>query len=409
MKCNNQVNRIRNITAGMASPNEQPTSTHEANRVSSPQPNTSTQPARPASIVSSRMTDVGSDDGNATKSPQGPDAPSQPETTNTALSSKGAMSLQSARKNYPAGRQPKRGSLASSTGAASSTGNRSHVPSLTSNAFFRPMSSQKLQAQRAVAKPTTPLQPMPEPENFDETMTDAGASVIPPDSQQPSAFANRRLASDASARPYSRGTEMADQETLDRLTANTSPTQGHFPNGSLTDSVRPLHGRTGSGPDEQPKSAGPGKSSRSFRSSFLLPGRSDQGQSTRHRSTDGAEKLSSSASSPRLHAVDSRGRPIKSRDQQSQNNRGWVYQYFEGNTIFCLGGRWQNTKHRPVNIATGIFVLVPCILFFVFEASWLWHNISPALPIVFAYLACICMSSFVHASVSDPGVSTTKI
>ena len=51
------------------------------------------------------------------------------------------------------------------------------------------------------------------------------------------------------------------------------------------------------------------------------------------------------------------------------------------------------------------FVLTPGVLFFIFSAPWLWYNISPAIPIIFAYVFYICMSSFIHASVSDPGVS----
>lgn len=38
------------------------------------------------------------------------------------------------------------------------------------------------------------------------------------------------------------------------------------------------------------------------------------------------------------------------------------------------------------------------------RAEWLWLNVSPALPITFAYLFLLCMSSFIKASVSDPGV-----
>lgn len=39
------------------------------------------------------------------------------------------------------------------------------------------------------------------------------------------------------------------------------------------------------------------------------------------------------------------------------------------------------------------------------SAPYLWHNVSPAVPLVFAYIFFICVSSFVHASFSDPGVS----
>jgi palmitoyltransferase ZDHHC9/14/18 len=81
-----------------------------------------------------------------------------------------------------------------------------------------------------------------------------------------------------------------------------------------------------------------------------------------------------------------------------------VHQYFEGNTFFCLGGRFQNSRQRPINIATGLLIVIPCVLFFIFEASWHWYNLSPAVPITFAYLSYICISSFVHASVTDPGI-----
>jgi len=38
------------------------------------------------------------------------------------------------------------------------------------------------------------------------------------------------------------------------------------------------------------------------------------------------------------------------------------------------------------------------------RAPWLWHNVSPAIPIFFAYFVFICISSLIHASVTNPGV-----
>ena len=40
------------------------------------------------------------------------------------------------------------------------------------------------------------------------------------------------------------------------------------------------------------------------------------------------------------------------------------------------------------------------------SAPWLWRHVSPAIPILYAYIFVVCMSSFIHASVTDPGVST---
>ncbi|PHH92994.1 hypothetical protein CDD83_2483 [Cordyceps sp. RAO-2017] len=397
---------------------------------------------RPVSVVSSRIADVASEAAGdarpprygSSPPPKGPDLASRPDirpdTAQTGASPKAAWPAPQARRtSYASGLPAKRGSIASvsnaSAGRAPSLTTKTHVPSITSNAFFHPMSSQKLQAQRAaVSRPAAalrrPSQPQPHLADLDDAATDLGGSVV-----NENIVAHHRQLSGADnqrARAPSRGTEMTEHENFDRVTGNTSPSHGHNPNGSQPDSVRPLRRTSNPRPrlsvtaERGFKDLGslpsPIKSSRSFRSSFLLPNRSDHGQASQNRSTEGAEKLSSSNSSPRLRPVDSLGQPAPpSAKAQAQVGRGTparpegrVYQYFDGNTVFCLGGRWQNTKHRPINVATGLLVLVPCVLFYVFEASWLWHNVSPAIPITFAYLTYICLSSFLHASVSDPGI-----
>jgi palmitoyltransferase ZDHHC9/14/18 len=193
----------------------------------------------------------------------------------------------------------------------------------------------------------------------------------------------------------------------DRITANTSPTHGHNATASITDSVRPLQRKQAEGRkltvvvDKGFKAGNlptPVRTPRSFRSSFLMPG-----QQNGNREIEGGEKLESVASSPQLPPENPNTKPVSKKDK-IKSKLGYNYQYFEGNTIFCLGGRLQNSRQRPVNIATGSFVVIPALLFFIFSASWIWHNISPAIPITFAYLFYICMSSFIHASVTDPGV-----
>lgn len=215
--------------------------------------------------------------------------------------------------------------------------------------------------------------------------------------------------------PPSRGTEMTEQETYDRITANTSPTHGHHTAGSLSESVRPLQRKAPENRGlsiniEKSKKGGsnvptPAKSPRSFRSSFLLP-KGESASNPSNRSMPGAEKLSSGASTPQLTptvttAHTEPAKPVKAKPV----NLGRNHEYFEGNTFFCIGGRLQNTRHRPVNIATGSLVVMPAVLFFIFSAPYLWVNASPAVPIVFAYIFYISISSFLHASGSDPGVS----
>jgi palmitoyltransferase ZDHHC9/14/18 len=390
--------------------------------------------AGPPSIISSRMTDIASDDGRDQEVPASTnlrrrpsDGTSRPGTARTGMSSSRGTRppVQHLRKNYVSGLAAKRGSIGAGSMAGSISGrppssaSRSHVPSLTSHAFFHPMSSQKLQAQRGGTRPPTTGTQQRAP--IDDTAADLGGSVA-----RQSVISNpvgrlaRQLTDEGDMKPPpSRGTEMTDQETYDRITANTSPTHGHHYTGSMSESVRPLQKKpkenlnlslnVDKGFKERVNLPTPMKSPRSFRSSFLLPGKSDPPHNGSNRGMHGAEKLSSAASSPRLDAADPEPRHIKSKEKNAKPaNLGSVYQYFDGNTVFCFGGRFQNTKHKPVNIATGLAVVIPAVLFFVFSAPWLWFNISPAIPISFGYLFYVCISSFFHASVSDPGVSSFR-
>ncbi|KAL8366909.1 hypothetical protein RB595_003226 [Gaeumannomyces hyphopodioides] len=388
--------------------------------------------AGPPSIISSRMTDIASDDGMDGELQQAPgnrrsqiasDAASRPGTARTGASSRAQSHSIPLRQALTA----KRGSVAASSIAGSSAGrpssvSRSHVPSLTSHAFFRPMSSQKLQAQRGAARPSALARNSRVEDDIHDgahTMSRRSITSDITNSQVIARFEHPQPTDDAYARPPpSRGTEFTEPGTYDRITANTSPTYGHYPTGSLSESVRPLQGMPSEGRDNAggltvrvDKNFKPGnglptpvRTPRSFRSSFLLPTRNDGSQSGANRSMQGGEKLESGASSPQLT-------PSAPADPNAQSGAdkiaaaiGRNFEYFEGNTVFCLGGRLQNTRSQPVNVATGSLVVVPSILFFAFCAPWLWDNVHPAVPIMFAYIFFLCVSSFIHASSSDPGI-----
>lgn len=363
-----------------------------------------------ASVLSTQMTDIASEDGRepAETSGQKPTHRSRQSIQTTA--SRPNTGISSQRGNAPPGRRgyashssAQRGSISgSSAGRPLSSTSRSHVPTLTSLAFFRPMSSQRLQAQRG-SRPAVMGQQM-----YEEDLEGGNRQSV-------NSGNNMRqvadLAEDPDRAPPSRGTEMTEPETVDRRTFNTSPTRSQFVAGSLTDSVRPLQRNPANTKglslnlDKSYKNSNnlatgtPSKSPRSFRSSFLLPARSDpavDGGSSRNN--QGREKLHSVASSPGLTPID--------KPRQVPNPKlGKNFEYFTGNTVFFWGGRLQNTRNRPVSIATCLAVLIPSVLFFVFSAPWLWHNISPAIPVVFAYMFYISMSSYAHASLTDPGVS----
>lgn len=409
----------------MASDNTSASMPPPAGRPSTPNP---PDPQRPPSVISSRMTDLASNDGRepepapATMHP--PEVRPQSALNMNEGTSRSATSTKGVSANRTAWPQPspsRRGqgpsvigrhisrSGSTSTSAAGrpqSAASRTHVPSLTSHAFFRPMSSQRLQAQRSGSRAPTPGQAGTSDDGSAEDGNNTARQSLQ-SNQTPKAGPS--ISEDQELPPPpSRGTEMTEPETSGRVTSNTSPTYGHHGTGSLSESVRPLQ-RNNLNPnglsvnvDKSYKNGGglppPSKSPRSFRSSFLLPARAEAAPNSPNRSAQGREKLSSAASSPALI-------PAHHHAETPKTRLGRNYEYFNGNTRFWLGGRLQNTRDRPVNIATGVFVLIPGVLFFLFSAPWLWYNISPAIPIIFAYVFYICMSSFVHASVSDPGVS----
>lgn len=214
--------------------------------------------------------------------------------------------------------------------------------------------------------------------------------------------------------PPSRGTEMTGRETFGRQTANTSPT-GHYASPSVSESVRPLHKQTAENKGLTVKldnnfrnqAQSSPLTPHSFRSGFLS--RSNAGENGSNRNMAGAEKLGSLDSTPNYPGDSAKDHPdTDAKAQPVRRDFGRNWEYFTGNTVFCAGGRLQNTRSRPVNIATGGFVVVPVVLFFVFSAYDLWYYVSPAVPIIFAYLAFICISSFLHASLTDPGVSVSS-
>lgn len=202
--------------------------------------------------------------------------------------------------------------------------------------------------------------------------------------------------------PPSRGTDITDRDMPDRTTANSTPTgaetvRSHGESITPLQRPRPQHLNLANvhGHDAGKNPPAPSKSPRSFRSSFMISSR--EGRSNQIRPHQGHEKLTSAEPSPRLARKEATKEAVK-------KELGKNYQYFSGNTAFCWGGRLQNTRDRPVNVATAILIILPACLFFGFSAPWLWLNVSPAIPILFAYLLLVSVSSFLHASASDPGI-----
>lgn len=278
---------------------------------------------------------------------------------------------------------------------------RTHVP-LAAHGFFRPMSSQRLQQQRN-QRPTSLLghgsvySEATHESDSNPYRQSTGSTTTQTIRHGPTLGLHHELDQHP---PPSRGTDITDRDMPDRTTANTTPTGAETVR-SRGESITPLqrprpqhldlanaHGHDAS------KLPTPGKSPRSF-SSFMLSSR--DGRAAQMRPHQGHEKLISAESSPRLARREATKEAVKS-------DLGKNHQYFAGNTVFCLGGRLQNTRDRPVNLATAIMIILPAGLFFGFSAPWLWLHVSPSIPILFAYLFLVSISSFIHASTSDPGI-----
>lgn len=84
------------------------------------------------------------------------------------------------------------------------------------------------------------------------------------------------------------------------------------------------------------------------------------------------------------------------------------YQKFTGDTMFLFGGRMMTSKGKPLSFTIVSIVLIAGGLFFGFIGSWVWHNVSPAVTITFAYIYFFALCSFVKASTTNPGVSSRK-
>ena len=244
--------------------------------------------------------------------------------------------------------------------SANSRTSRTHVPSLASQAFFRPMSSQRLQAQRN-NRPAASRQPPISADGHSETESNIRRHSLGSNAtSQPGPAGQVDLLNDTI--PPSRGTEYTEQ---DHFTADASPT-GNATAQSIGESERPLqrkdsdlvpkHSDVSKGYKQASSNLTQNKDSpNSFRANFLLPARSNI--SSRNNTRDHQRPSS----------------PNPSKIEQSQPSKqplpeaGVNYQYFSGNTVFCWGGRLQNTRDRPINIGTSIIVILPSTLFFTFS------------------------------------------
>lgn len=236
-----------------------------------------------------------------------------------------------------------------------SQASRTHVPSLTASGFFKPMSSQRLQAQRLRrplgGKPVQAPTPIPDGEDEEEDDTRSLASSRQgPFHAMPRS--HRHIPSIATSYTQSEAPDGLDVHFADfgsqndgdsQLVASPPPRESQKPQRPSRLNISSTH-KAGDPPQKSPLS---------FRSGLSLG-------SKNRLDTSGHQQLPSTTTSPRFP-------PGSNTEVAIKSALGKNYEYFEGNTIFWWGGRLQNARDRPINVATGVVLIVPAVLFFVYS------------------------------------------
>lgn len=72
--------------------------------------------------------------------------------------------------------------------------------------------------------------------------------------------------------------------------------------------------------------------------------------------------------------------------------------------VFFFGGRLHTIKSKnPTSLITLILIIIPGVLFIIFQASWQWNHISPAITMIFIYLWMINIIFFLKLATGDSG------
>lgn len=305
------------------------------------------------SIISSRMTDIGSEDGDDINPKSA--FTSFPALTGTSfgtgLNDKNRPPSAKSSQTRPSTRPPpsKRGGAFGGPGgmiwntsrpmSATSRSSRSHVPSLASQAFFRPMSSQHLQARRN--RPT---------EGGHLRTSIDGADEVDRNTKD---HANRTT--DVS--PATGVSEFLDLDDESRM--EDSPI-GATTLRSNEDSQRPLQNRPLK--NSIPTYAGPGRNNKQAASSSRKPNTSVLYQATIVRPAREMATMPNNLGGHERNYLEKYPESAQG-FQQEPPQKGANYRHFPGNTVFFWGGRLQNARDLPINIATGILAVLPCVLF----------------------------------------------
>lgn len=242
-----------------------------------------------------------------------------------------------------------------------STTSRTHVPSLTAQGFLRPMSSSRLQQQRLEnlraaraarererTRPPTGATQFTEDDDAQSMRSNrTGPYASLPRQHRPAASITTGYTESEAPNEYDVNSQQGQSETSHHYFRSESPEKKSIP------APLNLNKTLGIGSKKDEAMVSPN----SFRSGFSIG--SKQIIPASH------QQLHSNEPSPR-YSDPAHNFPEKQYIAQ-QSAMGKNYEYFEGNNIFWLGGRMQNARDRPINIFTGVAIILPAILFFVYS------------------------------------------
>lgn len=124
----------------------------------------------------------------------------------------------------------------------------------------------------------------------------------------------------------------------------------------------------------------------------------------RHRGTGGYEDCSCSEEHLPLCSLVLNDQTSMTQKQYTpiMSNRNW--EVFPGRNKFYCDGRIIMTRNNGVFYFTVVLIVITSGLFFAFDCPYLFSNVSPAVPVVAAWLFIFVMSSLLRTAFSDPGI-----
>lgn len=255
-------------------------------------------------------------------------------------------------------RSPAPSSLATSSRphTPDSVVSKTHVPSLTAQGFLRPMNSSRLQQQR--------LQNLRTQRAGREQYTSSLRTESAQENDDAQSVHSNRTGPYA---PLPRFRRPAPSFTTG-YTESEAPDDSEVRLNHASDQADEYHR-----PPQLPQTGRPAppvplnlqntrldvsheraiKSPRSFRSGLSI--------GSKQIFEPGHQHLPSTDLSPQYTDMLEKQREVEKKAS------GKNYEYFEGRNVFWMGGRLQNARDKPINILTGLLIVLPTILFFVYS------------------------------------------